>query len=94
MVSLIIILNVIYIYVVLFFDYCIILFKFNKIFFKNIFLVIVLYYIFLKWLYFEIKYGFFLLKKKIKIYVFSKTILNFVNVYELWCFVFIVRLVL
>lgn len=64
MVSLIIILNVICIYVVLFFDYCIILFKFNKFFFKNIFLVIVLYYIFLKWLYFEIKYGFFLLKKK------------------------------
>lgn len=47
MVSLNIILNVICIYVVLFFDYCIILFKFNKIFFKNNFLVIVLYYIFL-----------------------------------------------
>lgn len=55
MVSLNIILNVICVYVVLFFDYCIILFKFNN---------IVLYYIFLKWLYFEIKYGFFLLKKK------------------------------
>lgn len=64
MVSLNIILNVICIYVVLFFDYCIILFKFNNFFFKNIFLVIVLYYIFLKLLYFEIKYGFFLLKKK------------------------------
>lgn len=49
MVSLNIILNVICVYVVLFFDYCIILFKFNKIFFKNNFLVIVLYYIFLKW---------------------------------------------
>lgn len=64
MVSLNIILNVTCTHVALFFDYCIILFKLNKIFLKNIPLETALHHILSKWLYSETKYGFLLLKKK------------------------------